>query len=270
MRPTRADTFIEGARFEDAVALCLFDHHLRLCLLDALQQIEIAMRVQIGYQLGKADPFGHLHRESLDLDTCAQPGRDSASELDAHDDWLTMFDALRSDSRHEDYVKHFTLKYDGEMPVWVATELMTFGCLTYLYHLLSHRDADKIAANLGIRDRDLVHKWLKALNVLRNHCARNARIWNRSTVYPPKKPPANLTHERLHHLRAADPNKLYFLAALIAHLVVSLRPASNWPRQFKTRMRKFPEVNGMTPQNSMGFVGGWDELPLWNYDPPSS
>ena len=75
MRPTRADTFIEGARFEDAVALCLFDHHLRLCLLDALQQIEIAMRVQIGYQLGKADPFGHLYRESLDLDTCAQPGR---------------------------------------------------------------------------------------------------------------------------------------------------------------------------------------------------
>jgi abortive infection bacteriophage resistance protein len=114
-----------------------------------------------------------------------------------------------------------------------------------------------------------VHKWLKALNVLRNHCAHNARIWNRSTVYPPKKPPTNLTHEWLHHLRAADPNKLYFLAALIAHLVIALHPASNWPRQFKTRMRKFPEVNGMTPQNSMGFIDGWVDLPLWNYDQSS-
>jgi abortive infection bacteriophage resistance protein len=82
-RPPRADAFVEGARFEDAVALCLFDQGLRLCLLDALQQIEVAMRVQIGYQLGKTDPFGHLRRTSLDSETCAQPGRDCDSGLDA-------------------------------------------------------------------------------------------------------------------------------------------------------------------------------------------
>lgn len=169
-QPTRPETFVEGARFEDAVALCLFDHDLRLCLLDALQRIEVGMRVQIGYQLGKTDPFGHVDRKMLDPAACSQPGRGtrggSRARPDAHEDWLRMYEALRYHARHEEYVKHFTVKYDGQMPVWVATELMTFGCLTYLYHLLSHRDADKIAANLGIRDRDLVHKWLKALNVL--------------------------------------------------------------------------------------------------------
>lgn len=269
-RTPRLDDFVARATFEDATALCRADHDLRLVLMDALQQIEVGMRVQIGYQLGKTDTFGHLNRSSLDAGACSQPGRNTATTTDVYDDWLNNFQGLVNDSRNEEYVKHFSLKYDGMMPVWVATECMTFGSLTRLYSLLADRDAAKIAANLQVRDRRLLHGWLKALNVLRNHCAHNSRVWNRSTIYPPKKPPVNLTHERLHHLRAADPNRLYSLAAICAHLVIEVNPDSNWPRKFKTQMRKFPEVHGMTLTNTMGFVSDWDSLPVWNYDPKQS
>jgi abortive infection bacteriophage resistance protein len=274
-RPPRSDQFVDGARLEDALSLCRFDHHLRLCLLDALQQIEIGMRVQIGYQLGKTDPFGHLNRTSLDLVACAQPasqGKATPNRVgkDAYEDWSEEFRKLQNTARNEEFVKHFTTRYDSTMPVWVATEFMTFGCLTYLYQLLGSREAKKIAGNLGVRDQRILYKWLKALNVLRNHCAHNARIWNRTTIYPPQKPPVNLTPERLHHLRAADPHRVYFLAAICAHLVITLSPDSNWPRQFATRVGKFPAVHGMTLENTMGFVDGWAGLPLWNYDPKTS
>lgn len=189
------------------------------------------------------------------------------ADTDAYDDWRETFDRLKSESKGEDFVKHFNMKYDGEMPIWVATECMTFGCLTYLYQLLGARDAKKIADNLAIRDTGLVHKYLKALNVLRNHCAHNSRVWNRSTTYPPHKPPTNLTHARLHHLGAANGDRLYTLVALCAHFAIQLNPATNWPRSFKTQARRFPDPLGITLQNTMGFPANWDTLPIWNYDP---
>lgn len=262
-RPLRADEFVDGARFEDALALCTFDHDLRLCLLDALQHIEVGMRVQIGYQLGKTHTFGHLERSVLDQVACSK----TTQSGDVYSDWRAHFERLAEEAKGEEFVKHFHLKYGGEMPIWVATECMTFGSLTRLYSMLGSKDAAKIAGNLAVRDARLVHKWLKALNVLRNNCAHNSRVWNRSTIYPPAKPPTGLTHERLHHLRSADPDRLYFLAALCAHFVAQLNADSNWPRTFKTRAKKFPAPLGMTLENTMGFVVGWADEPVWSYDP---
>ena len=157
----------------------------------------------------------------------------------------------------------------GPNQLWVAdiTYCRTFGCLTALYNLLGSRDAGAIAKNLDVKNRDIIHGWLKALNVLRNHCAHNARIWNRATVYPPRVPSPALAHERLHHLGAVDNNRLYFLAAITAHLLICLDSSTNWPRQFVTVMRKFPPVHGMAPANTMGFPNDWESLALWRHAP---
>lgn len=266
-RLARADEFIAGATFDDILTLYRFDNALRTFLLEGLQQIEVGMRVHIGHQLGKVDKFGHLDQKFLDTTRCQKPSR-AAEGGSAYDAWFRQFQRQSGDAKNEEYVKHFLMKYNGKMPIWVATEVMTFGCLTSLYALLSKRDADKIAENLGIFDREVVHKYMKSLNVLRNHCAHNARIWNRNTIYPPMKPPPGKTADRLHHLRGANPNKLYFLAALCAHFVITLNPESNWPRQFKTLMnKKFEVVHGMTPYTTMGFHEGWQNESLWNYEP---
>jgi len=271
VRPPRSDAFVEGASFDDAVALCAFDDRLRNVLIAGLQQVEVGMRVQVGYQLGKTDPHGHLAVEHLDAARCAEPARAprDGHRLSLHEDWLRRYQSLLGDAANEDFVKHFILKYDGYIPIWVATEFMTFGCLTALYNLLGSRDAAAIARNLDVKNRDIIHGWLKALNVLRNHCAHNARIWNRATVYPPRVPSPALAHERLHHLSIADNNRLYFLVAITAHLLICLDSSTNWPRQFVTVMRKYPTVHGMTPENTMGFPGDWESLALWRHTPSS-
>lgn len=267
-RPARLDTFVEGATLEQAVALSDFDDKLRGVLLTGLQQVELGLRVQIAYQLGKTDAHGHLSAEHLDPARCGKSVTNGLGGAQTrYGDWLARYEKLLSESRNEDFVKHFLLKYDGDVPIWAATEFMTFGCLTALYDLLSSRDAGAIAKNLGIKNRDVLHGWLKALNVLRNHCAHNARIWNRATVYPPRVPAANLTDARLHHLSTVDNNRLYFLASLTAHILICLDSATNWPRQFATVMSKFPSSHGMTPTNSMGFPERWKELDLWHHVP---
>jgi abortive infection bacteriophage resistance protein len=267
----RAPDFVDGASLNDALTLCDFDDRLRTTLLSGLQKLEVGTRVQLGYQLGKTHRFGHLHRQHLDEGRCAERARpgsgDEEGGLDAHRAWLRRYSQLQGEAKTEDYVKHFIVNYDSQVPIWVATEFMTFGCLTALYNLLSDRDAKAIARTLEVPNRDMVHGWLRALNVLRNHAAHNARIWNRATVYPPKKPPASLVPSRLGHLSRADNNRIYFLAAVCAHFLIALDPATDWPRQLVTTMRKFTPVNGMTPQNTMGFPEGWEDLDIWRHKP---
>lgn len=264
-----SDEFIDGATFEQAVALHDFDDRLRGVLLSGLQRIEVALRVQVGYQLGKTDSHGHLEVAHLDAARCREVAhaRGAGLRRTLHEEWLRRFHALLDDARTEEFVRRFVWKYEGRLPIWAATEIMTFGCLAGLYNLLGSRDAGAIARTLEIKNRDVVHGWLRALNVLRNHCAHNARVWNRATVYPPRIPATTQTHPRLHHLRHSDNNRVYVLAAIIGHLLICLDPTTNWPRQLATVVKKFPVVPGLDPRSSMGFPEGWQGLDLWTYEP---
>lgn len=272
-RPQRKDTFFPGSKFEDAVAVYDYDESLRTALNMGLQQIEVGMRVQIGHTLGKRDPLGHEQCRGLDLEECeVVPGGDAAGET-VFEKWIKRYDDLAKKARQEDYVLHFMLKYDAEFPIWVATEFMDFGSLTRLYSLLVPEDRKNISRRLGIRDSSLLHSWLKALNVLRNDCAHHNRVWNRVTATVPSKPHKTLVDDsELLHLRQVQNNRLYFLAALIAHMTIKLNPQTNWPRQFKTVAggKKAPEISALPVHDVMGFPDGWRDLPIWNYDPSTS
>ncbi len=256
---SRPDTFQQASTFEDAVALHDFDQRLRRCLATGLEEVEIGLRTQIAYTLGKRDPFGHLNPGALADDL----------RTDDHDRFLEIFTKQRDEAKDEEFVKHFILKYEGEMPIWVAAELMSFGLLVRLYSLLHDKDASAIAATLAVRDRRTVHLYLKALNVLRNDCAHHCRVWNRSTVFPPRKPPRALSHERIMHLADADQNRLYPLAALTGHFAIQLNPATRWPMKFKEAMKGFPCPLGMSPEAQMGFPAGWQDQAIWAYRPGS-
>lgn len=72
----RSDRFVRDVPFELIESLWSFDRRLRLLMLDALETIEIGLRVQLSYVLGARDPFGYLHPESLDSGACEQIGPD--------------------------------------------------------------------------------------------------------------------------------------------------------------------------------------------------
>ena len=57
--PGRPDDFAEGASFELVLQLAEFDKKLRMLALDALETIEVALRVCIAHRLGRLDPEAH-------------------------------------------------------------------------------------------------------------------------------------------------------------------------------------------------------------------
>lgn len=263
---TRAESFRSGARLEDALHLYEFDRKLRAVLLQALQEIEIGFATKVGYALGKRAADGHLKPEHLDASVCHRASRDGLTE---HAAWVQRYEKLRNDAKDEEYVKHHILHYGGEIPIWVATGFMDFGCLIRLYTLMDPRDRKKIAYELGLNGNgsDTLHRWLRALNILRNNCAHSNRIWNRATVDVPPKFSTQVAPERLHHLNNLDNDqrqKIYLLIALTAYLERAVNPTSTWAwSALVTQAKKLGNVGGMTLENTMGFPEGWREHELW-------
>ena len=61
------DAFKPGTRFHDAVDLYVFDKKLRLLALDALdalERIEVALRVDLTHRQGEKDPFSYLNKKT--------------------------------------------------------------------------------------------------------------------------------------------------------------------------------------------------------------
>lgn len=262
-RPLRRDCFRPGSHFTDAVALHDFDHKLRRLLLSTIQEIEVSLRTQIAYHVGKRSPFAHLDVRHLDEKECNRSTTIPNESRTQYEYWRDEYDALQAKAGREDYVAHFNAKYGGEVPLWAATEFMTMGNLVGLFKLIKPEDSRRLSAHYGVKNQQVLRGWLKALNILRNHCAHSARTWNRSTIYPPKKINAKMVDSELHHLRGADPNKIYFLIAIAGYLHRRVNSNSRFASELTTLMKKFPTGSGFTPEAEMGFTPDWHRETLW-------
>lgn len=179
--------------------------------------------------------------------------------------WLTGYRKSQRDAEAEDFVRHYVEKYDGQLPIWVATEDMEFGSLVRLYGLLRNDDRSTVARELGFPAGAVMYKWLKIANYVRNVCAHHARLWNRTLTYTMAKPPTGLVGslEHLRHLSGAHRKKVYGPVALIAHLLSAIDPGSDWIHRFVSLMDTFPAGFTVTPEGDMGFPFGWRDQQIW-------
>lgn len=177
-REIRLDSFLPGTSLARVVSLYEFDHELRTHVGDALSVIETAFRFFIGHRLGRVDKFAHRKPEVLGAVREAEPTR-------AYREWLEEYDRHEKRARG-DFVVHFREKYGPHLPIWVATEVMSFGVLSSLYDLMRQGDQEILAARFQVHsadgrgDRGALGNWLNNLRNVRNICAHYGRLWNRT------------------------------------------------------------------------------------------
>ncbi len=105
----RNNRFIEGSRFEEVVQLYVFDKRLRLLALDALERIELAIRVDIAYLLGKRDIYAHENSACLHGNFAKKVLKHSGKTR--HDEWLEKYHGFVHRARKEQFVAHYLNKY---------------------------------------------------------------------------------------------------------------------------------------------------------------
>lgn len=143
-REIRLDTFVPGTGLAHVVSLYEFDHELRVRLSDILSIIETSFRFFIGHRLGKVDAFAH--RNPWALGAMRQEHAGTPPEpTTAYREWLEEYERHEKRARG-DFVVHFREQYGPHLPIWVATEVMSFGVLSSLYDLMPQSDQEILAS----------------------------------------------------------------------------------------------------------------------------
>lgn len=256
------DDFRPGTAFQHVMDLYVFDKRMRLLFLDALERIEVALRVDIALLLGARNPWAH--RDPNQLHGRFSKTIDPRTGQNEYQRWLTRLDSTFARSKDE-FVKHYKQKYRGELPpIWIAIELWDFGMLSVFLGGMKNADQVHLAAKYGLPRPELLTSWVRNLNHIRNICAHHSRLWNRSPadqISPPRPGESSV----LDHL-SSDPfalTRLYASAVALQYLLRTVNPTSSWGTRLKTHCGTFPSGTVVHLGNA-GFPMGWESLALWS------
>lgn len=268
-REIRLDTFMPGTGLAHVVSLYEFDHELRIRLSDILSTIETTFRFFIGHRLGRSDTFAHRNPSVLGAmrqkDLSAPPEPTSA-----YNEWLEEYDRHEKRARG-DFVVHFRQQYGPHLPIWVATEVMSFGVLSSLYGLMLQSDQEILAARFQVRtadghgDRGALGNWLNNLRNVRNICAHHGRLWNRAFDVIIDAPGQARKDDEDLLAPLADSgtnNKLYGVLLVMRHLLLSIAPEKDDVVDLADFIEGRSRAVGFS-MAQLGFPDGWRSSPIW-------
>ncbi len=244
------DSFKPGVTFETVWNRYAFDRHLRILVMDAIERIEVAVRTQIAYH--HAHTYGAF---SYADDPNSLPQLDNQK----YQDFIQRVKYEIERSR-ETFVDHFIKKYGdchSFLPIWMATEVMTFGSVLSLFRGVDCTIQKTISNFFGVPDV-VLDSWLLTLNVIRNVCAHHGRLWNRELGIKPRLP-----YPRKHpQWSFSDPipnNRIFVVLTICRYCLSQIAPQSLWPERLITLLDQYPEI----PRLNMGFPKNWQDCPIW-------
>jgi len=237
-------TYKDGTLLSQIADIYDFDTELRRILKNYLEIIEVFFRNKMSYRFS--------------LIKCSTPPHDQHYDENNYYNKQGFNDIMNGFNREESnyykdslIVKHHNAKYNGKMPLWAMTELLSFSKLSMLYSAMYYSEQNAIAKDVGVKG-DTLKNHLHAMSVLRNKCAHAARLFN--TTF---NPPVHLSE------RFLKKNKSVRTDSLFAYIVVLLKrlPNKNFRDNFRndicSLVSKYAEKVDIS---SIGFPENYQEI----------
>ncbi len=161
------DNYLPGTQFNTIYRIYEFDRKLRNILFFAIEKIEIYLKAQFAYY--HAHKYGAL-------------GYMNSSNYNTQHKHSKFLDNIKKEITQNSkilFVKHHLNNYNGDFPIWVMTELFTFGMLSRFYADLHTPDQKSIAGNSFSTIPQNLKSWLRCCTDLRNICAHYGRLYYR-------------------------------------------------------------------------------------------
>lgn len=266
----RRSTFASGSSLRTVHQIYDFDRALRMRVFDALEMVEVALRFRIGHLLGRDHVYAHRDPTYL---LPSFTGQDSQHPALSYSRWLDsdhagwLREVNREESRSsETFVEHVTAKYGGPLPIWVATEIMSFGTLSRLFSGMPSTQKNRIAAAFGIVDAvpngdgSLAGNWLNHLRYIRNTCAHHARLWNKNLTVQLAEPRG--IPELAHLSDPATRTRVYGTLAVLSYLTERIHPGCGWREATFAFVRSTAESLDLQ-LSQLGFPEDPADLDLW-------
>lgn len=241
-RAQNTDQYRPGTTFDQIAQIYNFDRKLRILLIDAIERVEVWLRTAVTYELAhRCGPFGYMKKTSF------------AEGFDHKKFCKTLRDEQARSK--EKFVEHYREKYTGEnyLPIWMATELLTFGTVSHLFGSGLPLDSKKeIAKQISVGDNVLTN-WMLSVGYVRNLCAHHSRVWNRKLAISPKLP------REWKYARGVANNKVYAVILVLHAILAKTAPNSTWLQ----RVLQLIDANPWLDVGQMGFPADWRSRTPW-------
>jgi len=234
-----------GTAIETVIQLYEFDRQLRLLVMNALERIEIIIRTKLAYHLAHTyGPFAHAEAKHF------HPQFNHAK-------WLEKI-VDETERSSDEFIRHYQNKYNGFpiVPIWMLTEVMSLGSLSFLLGGLQHNDKKAIAENFAIHHKQLAN-WLHILTYIRNVCAHHSRLWNRELAIRPYQikdpnwlPPITPRNDRI-----------FYILLMLGYLLNASGNGNAWAAVCTELLEPIASVKRW--RIAMGMPENWKVHPVW-------
>ena len=165
----KSDNYRAGVSFNHIARIYEFDTKFTRLLLYVLEDIEETLKTRFSYTLSSTYPEKPL----IYLDSSIYRSKESFNTF------KRLFEMSKNNNSGLPFIKHHINKYGGNLPIWVAVEIMTMGNVHSLYDNLIRRLQKNIAKKYHTGSMQLAN-WIENLTYTRNHLAHYMRIYNYS------------------------------------------------------------------------------------------
>jgi abortive infection bacteriophage resistance protein len=241
------DMFYSNLHFSDVMQIYNFDMELRAALMYVLEYIEVSVRTHIGYHHAeKHGPLGYLDASSFENENRYQ------KFINDYENSILEY------GKKEVFVQHHKDEYDGQFPMWVLVEILSFGALSRLFSNLEKELRDDICKdNYGLIGEDYIKNWLQAFTILRNICAHRGRIYNREIPFGIKLPEKDKKLLKKYGLSMNRvPKQFLGYMFIIRKMVNNDHIWNTFVNRILTLIEKYPFVK----ISHYGFPDNWKEL----------
>lgn len=163
-----------GTSFDEIVALYHFDAVLRELFLKYLLQIERHTGNLMAYY------FTELHgidqAEYLNPNNYNNSGRNMRTVSGLI---KKLYGAVNTNDY--EYVNYYRTQY-GNIPLWITTNILTFGSLSKMYKVLPQSLRSKVCKHFFSVNQKELERYLSVLTKYRNACAHSDRLFTYKTV----------------------------------------------------------------------------------------
>lgn len=166
-----SNKYLYGVTFDEITAFYYFDEELRSLFLKYILHIERQLKSMLSYHF--CEKYGEQQNTYL---SAANYNLTPHNEKDIKRLITSLAKTITLPSQYS-YIDHYARLYQN-VPLWVATNAMTFGQISKMYQYITSDIRTKVSINFANMSEIQFHQFIRILARCRNVCAHNERLYS--------------------------------------------------------------------------------------------
>lgn len=259
-----SDEFKPNTKLTRIIEIYRFDKELREFLLKHIAPIEVAYKTRF------IDILCHARTSTTSEqrnDSFAYLNKEFFSDQKKWEKSLKKI-IIEFDKSKEDYSEHHKKTYPSIMPpLWLVSEFLTLGEINHwVINLkpnlvyLNKNARNEIAKHFGL-NFNIFTSFIMCLTNIRNFCAHQCRVWDRTFNNQPKSqsnPLFFLNKNMILTFKIGQKKGIYNTIVILAYCLSKIGYSKDFAKELLEIILKYR----IDPLN-MGFPKNWKQLPLW-------